>query len=131
MTRKRQHTKWFQLLGLTALLFVLVAGLSAVPVIHQAELRLTDTYFRLAPAPRSSSQVVLVLIDDESLREYGRWPWSRTLLAQMTTSLAQAGASAIGIDVLLSEAQSADADTQLRDAFTAAGRVVIVDKIGT
>src|SRR5512138_2652793 len=123
--------QWRQLLGLAAILFVLVVALSAIPLIHQSELRLTDTYFRLAPKPQQPSPVVLVLVDDQSLHEFGRWPWSRTLLARLTTNLAQAGASVIGLDVLLSESQSPAADAQLREAFAAAGRVVIVSKIGS
>ncbi len=130
MTPEIHHRNSRLLLGLAAVLFVLVMAVSAIPVVHQSELRITDTYFRVAPKPKQASPVVLVLIDDESLREYGRWPWSRTLLARMTANLAHAGASPIGLDVLLAEPQSPAVDAQLREAFAAAGNLVIVDKIG-
>ena len=71
-----------------------------------------------------------MLVDEESLRQFGRWPWSRVLLGQLTQNLAQAGASAVGLDILFSEPESTQADQALRTAFEEAGRVVIVDKIG-
>jgi signal transduction histidine kinase len=122
------HSGWGQAAGLTALLFVLVVGLSSFPVIRDWQLRFADTFFRLSPAPAQKSQVVLVTIDDESLQRYGRWPWSRTLLAQLTNNLEQAGAGVIGLDILLSEPQAGDADKGLQEALQA-GRTVIVDKI--
>ncbi len=116
-------------LGLVALLVVLAGTASLIPLVREWELRVSDSYFRVARPANSS--VVVVLIDDQSLREYGRWPWSRTRLAQLTRNLSDAGASVIGLDVLLSERQSADADRALHDAFARSGRVVIVDKIGS
>src|ERR1700756_79879 len=119
-----------QTFGLSTILFAAVVVFSAVPVIRDMQVRLTDTFFRLAPVPKERSGVVLVLIDDESLQQYGRWPWSRELLAQLTTNLAHAGARVIGVDILLSEAQSRSVDQALSLALQAAP-TVIVDKIGT
>jgi signal transduction histidine kinase len=119
---------WGQAVGLTGLLFVLVSVLSSFPVIRDWQVRVTDTFFRLAPAPGQKSQVLLVTIDDESLQRYGRWPWSRTLLAQLTNNLEQAGAGVVGLDILLSEPQPGDADKVLQEALQA-GHTVIVDKI--
>jgi signal transduction histidine kinase len=122
------HRGWGQAAGLTALLFVLVGLLSAFPVVRDWQLRFTDTFFRLSPAPGQKSQVVLVTIDDESLQRYGRWPWSRTLLAQLTNNLVQADAGVIGLDILLSEPQTGDADKVLQEVLQS-GHTVIVDKI--
>ncbi len=117
--------------GLAGSLFLAVVAISAVPVVRSLQLRLMDSYFRVARPPRTPSVVTVVLIDDQSLAEYGRWPWSRVLLAQLTKNLSRAGAKVIGLDILLSEPQSADTDTQLRDAIAEARDVVLVDKIGT
>src|SRR5436853_5936965 len=129
MTWQPKQRTWSQTFGLAAILFVLVLAFSTLPVIRDSEVRLTDTFFRLAPAPKEQSSVVLVLIDDESLNQYGRWPWSRELLAQLTRNLARANASVIGLDILLPEPQSTTADQALADALHEA-RTVIVDKIG-
>ncbi|HYM77628.1 MAG TPA: CHASE2 domain-containing protein [Candidatus Dormibacteraeota bacterium] len=121
---------WGARLGLSFLLLAMVSAFSLIPVVRDSELRVTDTFFRLAPPPAQRSPVVLVLIDDESLRQYGRWPWSRELLGRLVGNLADSGAATIGLDVLLSEPQSAHADAALQSALRASGRAVIVGKIG-
>jgi signal transduction histidine kinase len=119
---------WVQMFGLSVLLFFAVSVLSAIPFIRDWELRFTDTFFRLSPSPKQKSDVVLVTLDDESLQRYGRWPWSRTSLAKLTTNLFKGGASVVGLDILLSEPQTPEADRALENAFQS-GQVVIVDKI--
>lgn len=125
-----KHRAWQRLLLLAAILFLLVAGLSAIPVVREFQLRLADTYFRTTPPPLRPSPVVLVLIDDESLAAYGRWPWSRTRIAELVRRLDLAGAQVIGLDVLFSEPESEAADKDLADALRQSRRTVIVDKIG-
>ncbi len=112
------------------LLLVLVAVLSLIPVVRDSEMRLTDSFFRIAPSPAKRSAVVLVLIDEDSLRQYGRWPWSREILGQLISKLTSAGAGVIGLDILLSEPQSIDTDASLQKSLQASGRTVIVGKIG-
>jgi len=121
---------WMQWLGIAVALFTIVTALSAVPLLRELQLRLTDSYVQLAPTPHQRSPVVLVMIDDASLNRYGRWPWSRTLLARMTRNLTDAGAQVIGLDILLAESQDAGADTDLSAAMADNRRTVIVDKIG-
>jgi CHASE2 domain-containing sensor protein/signal transduction histidine kinase len=120
---------WRQTLGRAALLWAIAAVISAIPVVRDAQVKVTDGFFRLGPPPRQPSQVSLVLIDDESLQQYGRWPWPRTRLAELNTKLAEAGASVIGLDILFAEPQSTDADHALAESLQASGRSVIVDKI--
>jgi signal transduction histidine kinase len=122
---------WTWILGLSGILFVLVAALSVIPVVRDSEARLADTFFRITPPPGAHSKVVLVLIDDESLRQYGRWPWSRVILAQVTRRISQAGAGVVGLDILLSEPQSPEADQAMRASLEQSGRAVIVDRIGS
>lgn len=121
---------WRRASALALLLFVLVTLLSIVPLFHEWELRLGDTYFNLAPRAPAPNKVVLVLIDDPSLRQYGRWPWSRSLLASVVQKLHDAGAGTIGLDILLAETQAPAADESLRQALATAHGAVIVDKIG-
>jgi signal transduction histidine kinase len=132
MTAEGPHRgTWKTTLALSAALFVLIAALSAIRLIHDSEQRVTDTFFRVTPAPAERSKVVLVLIDDPSLQQYGRWPWSRVLLAQLTRNLAEAGAGVMGLDVLLSEPQSPEADAAMLQALKESGRTVLADKIGS
>src|SRR5579864_2415741 len=130
---KRQDPRlsiWAKRLARSLFLLVFVSVLSLIPVIRDSETRLTDTFFRLAPHPAHRSAVVLVLIDEDSLRKYGRWPWSRELLSRLTRNLTSSGAGAIGLDILMSEPQSPEADASLQQSLHASGRVVIAGKIG-
>jgi len=120
---------WASRFELSLLLLVLVAVLSAIRMVRDSELRVVDTFFRLAPPPAQRSAVALVLIDDESLRQYGRWPWSREVLAKLVSKIADNGAGVIGLDVLLSEPQSPEADAALQQALKTSGRAVIVGKV--
>ena len=47
--------------------------------------------------------VVIVDIDEASLREIGQWPWPRTVIADLITRLRAAGAVAVGFDVIFAE----------------------------
>jgi len=120
---------WLQAAGLAVVLFLLVALISvAIPTVRDWQLRFNDSFFRFSPIPTPRSRVILVTIDDQSLQRIGRWPWSRTLLAKLIDNLNRAGASVIGVDVLLSEPQDPAADKVLQAAL-AASRAVIVDKV--
>ncbi|OSM06205.1 putative adenylate/guanylate cyclase [Magnetofaba australis IT-1] len=49
-------------------------------------------------------RIVIVNIDDASLREEGRWPWSRSRIGELTTTLFDHyGVAAIGFDIIFAE----------------------------
>lgn len=120
---------WLRALAVSTALLLAVGLVSMVPVARVIGLRLSDSLFRVAPKNAGGSRVVVVLIDDESLQKYGRWPWPRQQLAQLVRNLKQAGAQAIGLDILLSEPES-EADDQALAAALHDARAIIVDKIG-
>ncbi len=97
--------------------------------VHELSRRVSDTWFNLKAQPQVSPQVALVFIDDYSLQRYGRWPWSRTLLAELVQKVSAANPRVIGLDILLPEPESEPADTALTQAIGNAGNVVLVDKI--
>ena len=47
--------------------------------------------------------IVIVAIDDASLAELGRWPWSRRVHAQLLNQLKLHGARVIGMDIVFAE----------------------------
>ena len=63
-----------------------------------------DAYQRWAPRARHSGPAVVVAIDDESLRQHGQWPWPRTWLAQLVSRIAESNPAAIGVDIVMPEA---------------------------
>ncbi len=116
-------------LVLNLLLLSLVAALSMTYPVEELSRRLGDIYFRLRRPLPTSSSVAIVLIDDLSLSRYGRWPWSRSLLARLVRATAAQRPGAIGLDILLSEAEDARDDDDLGKAFRESGNVVLAAKL--
>ena len=50
-----------------------------------------------------TSNVVIVDIDEASLRAEGRWPWSRQKMGELVSALKQAGVHTVGFDVAFAE----------------------------
>ncbi|MGZ9256457.1 MAG: CHASE2 domain-containing protein, partial [Candidatus Binatia bacterium] len=65
-----------------------------------------DAYQRVMPRQVTTLPAVIVDIDDESLQQFGRWPWPRTRLAQLVSASHRLGALAVGLDMILPEADS-------------------------
>jgi serine phosphatase RsbU (regulator of sigma subunit) len=65
---------------------------------------LFDAYQRLMPRQVSHNKVVIVDVDDRSLAVFGRWPWPRTRLARLIEETHRLGAVAIGLDMIMPEA---------------------------
>lgn len=73
-----------------------------------------DQYQRWWPAPVVEAPTLIVDIDEESLARLGQWPWPRTMLAELHERLVEAGAGAIGYDVLFAEADRTSPDALVR-----------------
>jgi len=52
-----------------------------------------------------SDKIAIIAIDDQSIDNIGRWPWSRDIHAQMHDILTEGGAKAVGQTVFFSEPQ--------------------------
>ena len=100
----------------------LVFGLIGLGEIAEDALRAmrNSTHFH-----KASGDIVLVAIDDRSLREVGQWPWARRHHAKLTTSLTQAGANRIFFDVNFAGRSTAADDALLADAIKKARTVVL------
>lgn len=64
---------------------------------------LYDLFQTLAPAPDASRRVHVVVIDADSLRDVGGWPWTRFYLARLVEQISERGAAVIGFDMLFPE----------------------------
>ena len=90
-------------LGAVAMAVACELGMVSLPLVDALDRYLYDTRLRLQPA-RSNNRVLIVDIDERSLREQGRWPWSRETLAKLTTTVAkEGGARAVGFDMVFAE----------------------------
>ena len=74
---------------------------------------------------KASGNIVIVKVDDESLRDVGRWPWPRRYHAELVDRLTQAGASRIFFDIGFYGPTDSDDDGKFARAIDRSGRVVL------
>ncbi len=87
------------------------------------ELRALDwRLLQRGPGP-ASDEVVVVAVDEASLDELGRWPWSRGRVAELFDRIAAGGARVIGVDIVQSERTEACGVDGLNGALSPACRV--------
>jgi len=67
------------------------------------ELKMYDLRMASRGDRKPGGEVVIAAIDEKSLSELGRWPWSRAIIANLVNTLKQNGAKAVGFDVVFSE----------------------------
>ena len=91
---------WF--LGLVVSLVLLFSG--STQFIQGLERAAYDWGVR-ASSRTASDKVVVIAIDEASVRNMGRWPWSRDVHAKMTDILTNAKAKVVGNLVFFSEPQ--------------------------
>jgi CHASE2 domain-containing sensor protein/signal transduction histidine kinase len=74
-----------------------------------------------------ADDIIIVAIDDESLKELGRWPWPRSTHARLINKLENESPRAIGLDIIFSEpdANNPLSDVLLARAMRASGKVVL------
>ena len=86
------------------LLFALVPLRLADPrPLEELRVRTFDFFQVLRPRPQELRPVVIVDIDEESLKAIGQWPWPRTTVADLITQITRLGAVAIGFDIIFPE----------------------------
>lgn len=65
--------------------------------------RVTDAMFRWRGTTPTSGHVVIIDIDEKSLRAVGQWPWPRNTMARMIRKIGTGAPKAIGIDIVFAE----------------------------
>ncbi|MCD6060334.1 MAG: Adenylate cyclase, family 3 [Moraxellaceae bacterium] len=77
--------------------------------------------------PEGQVPIVIVDVDEQSLKQEGRWPWSREKVAGLVQALERQGVRLIGFDVVFSEPEANPADALLASpALSAAVRDELV-----
>jgi adenylate cyclase len=85
---------------LFALLFLRVGNPGPL---EELRLRAFDLFQIIKPRDATQRPVVIVDIDEDSLRKFGQFPWPRTLIADMVTRLTRLGVAAIAFDIVFAE----------------------------
>lgn len=103
--RRRFQIEW----AIVALIAsAIIAAASIGGWTRPADDLLYDAAMRIAPA-QADPDILIIAIDEPSLSALGRWPWPRSLHAQLLERLAQARPESVTLDLLLSEPAADDA----------------------
>ncbi|MFC5456919.1 CHASE2 domain-containing protein [Prosthecobacter fluviatilis] len=117
--RKKIGSLSFELL-LLPLVLVLALAFSRTPLGHDLENLTLDWRFQLRAwsDPPAAPQVLVVGIDEDALEKLGRWPWQRSVHAQLMKLLDSRPPSAVAFDLLFTEASpDAEQDRLFGDAL--------------
>lgn len=71
-------------------------------------------FYNLKDNPEPSQDIVLIDMDERSLSEQGRWPWSRLVMADLINKLGDAGVVVTAIDVSFPEPENNPATQVIR-----------------
>ena len=86
-------------------LLVALAGLRIAdpPPLEELRVRVFDIFQVLHPRAAKERPVLIVDVDEKSLKTLGQWPWPRTRIADLITRLTQVGALVIAFDIVFAE----------------------------
>ena len=94
------------------------------PLTEFIELKLYDLKFRYRGTRPAGKEVVIIAIDDASVKEVGRWPWSREVLARLVNRLKESEPRVVALDIIFAEREitaGVEALGHLRRSLTATG----------
>ncbi|MBK0391286.1 CHASE2 domain-containing protein [Ramlibacter algicola] len=102
---------------LLPLLLALLHATGTVPLtaLERLDLALYDARLRATMPKTMDQRIVIVDLDEKSLAEVGRWPWSRNRLAELTDELFDRQQVAmLGFDVVFAEPDDSSGLSRLR-----------------
>ncbi len=113
---------------------LIACGLYLSGVFEGLEYQLYDADFRMAPVQSTPPEIVIVGVDQPSLRRLGSWPWPRAYHAEALRQIKANGAKVIGVDMGFFEPDRRDPanDRELAAATREAANViypVILEKV--
>lgn len=119
----RRRGQW---LMLAISLLSLVTFLSLTQPLPRVDRLLQDSA-RAALAPPPSEDIVIVAIDERSLAAIGRWPWRRSIHAELVRRIAAGSPKCIGLNLMLAgpHLSHPDDDAALARAMHDSGCVVL------
>ena len=111
---------------LSILLLILGITLTLSNGLRRWDLTLYDLFSTLHYQP-AADDVLILAIDELSLREFGRWPWPRSLHARLIDKLRRGGVRVVGYDIIFSEPSRSNPenDLALAQSVRRNGRVIL------
>lgn len=103
-------------IGFGCAILVIITSLLFSGLFTDWENKTLDYRFKLRGNIPTHPDIVMIDIDDASMKAIGRWPWDRSYHGKMIDILAKSGVSAIGYDVLFDQPSDGGGDAVLANA---------------
>lgn len=120
--------------SIAAIAWSLLAALLIFLFPHMGESlnhKIYDWKMSLAALPEPHSKIVHSDVDDEAIRQFGVWPWDRSMSAKIVQRLSELGAKAVVFDVLYTaKGRSEDGDKTFLDTVKQAHNVISACVVG-
>ncbi len=98
-------------------LFIALLAIGLTPLVQGLQLKTADL---LTAGHFPHPDIAILAIDDKSISAIGRWPWPRSVEAQVIRTLADYSPRAIGVDINFSEPEDAADDAALATSIATA-----------
>ncbi|MFH1868676.1 MAG: CHASE2 domain-containing protein [Candidatus Omnitrophota bacterium] len=112
--------------ALSLICALIILSIFKLHLLDRFELTLLDYRFKAATVSQKTSEnIVLIDIAQDSIEQIGRWPWDRKWHAALISALSSYGVRAILYDVIFSEPSTDEQDKALGKAISDAGNVYL------
>jgi adenylate cyclase len=113
-------------LAVISVLLITVLYYKQNPFLEGFEARTYDLRFKSLRGPIAPNpDIAIIAIDDKSIAELGRFPWTRLQYVRLLDRLAEVKPRAILFDVFFPEPEAAEVDEALAEAIRRSGNVVL------
>lgn len=89
--------------ALLTLTIAVIAYLNYTDIYTPFEHKIKDLMFKTRGEIKGNETIIIIDIDEKSLKELGQWPWSRDKVARLLQNLAEYGVGIVGLDVVFAE----------------------------
>ncbi len=91
----------------------------------------SDAFYIFHQPPQETKKIVIVSIDETSRTHIGlKWPWNRSVTAQLIRNIASFSPKAIGLDIIFSGQSQENEDKQLSQALGSHPNIVLGHVLG-
>lgn len=103
------------ILGLGITILFLGLSFSKIGFFEALELKFYDIRMSLKNISDTSDDIVIVDIDEDSIKNIGRWPWSRAVIAQCIDKINEVNPKVIGMNIMYNEPEESSALEQIKN----------------
>jgi adenylate cyclase len=110
--KKNQGALLTLAIGVAVVVALFVFDARYPSLLNLLELKAFDLRLYARGTHKPHGEVVIVALDDKSIHDLGRWPWPRTVFAQLADALKKYDVAVVGYDMVFSERDDIDLERE-------------------